>query len=229
MAEILGGGDRVRVAVAQASPILFDRPATVEKACSLIREAGSLGAAFVLLPEAYVPGYPRGLSFGAVVGSRSDDGRAQWQRLWESAVELPGPDTAALAAACRDAEVTAAVGVVERDRGTLYCSLLFFGPDGTLLGCHRKLKPTGSERLIWGEGDGSSLRVYATPAGRVGGLICWENYMPLARAALYAEGVELYLAPTADCRATWQATVRHIACEGRCIVLSGSQFVTRVM
>jgi nitrilase len=112
-------------------------------------------------------------------------------------------------------------------RGTLYCSLLYFGPDGDLLGVHRKLKPTGSERLIWGEGDGSTLKVYETGVGRFGGLICWENYMPLARMALYGQGVEVYLAPTADSRDTWQATLRHIACEGRCFVLGCNQYVTK--
>lgn len=229
MTQEMDTSRRLRVAVAQAAPVLFDRAATVEKACRLIAEAAEQGAELVLLPEAFIPAYPRGLSFGAVVGSRSEAGRRQWQRLWEQSVEVPGPDTVALGETCRAAGVVAAVGVVERARGTLYCTLLFFGPDGSLLGRHRKLKPTGSERLIWGEGDGTSLSVYPTPAGRIGGLICWENYMPLARAALYAQGVELYLAPTADCRDTWQATLRHIACEGRCFVLGCNQFVTREM
>ncbi len=123
--------------------------------------------------------------------------------------------------------------LVERDPrpygGTLYCTALYFGPDGALLGRHRKLKPTGSERLIWGEGDGSTLSAVPTPYGPFGGLICWENYMPLARYALYAQGVTLYAAPTADARETWQATIRHIACEGRCVVLAANQYVTRAM
>jgi nitrilase len=138
-----------------------------------------------------------------------------------------------LGAAARDAGINLAIGVVERDTstsgGTLYCSLLYFGPDGDLLGLHRKLKPTAAERLIWGEGDGSTLTVLDTELGKLGGLICWENYMPLARMALYSKGVELYLAPTADARDTWQATLRHIACEGRCFVLGCNQFVTRDM
>jgi nitrilase len=123
--------------------------------------------------------------------------------------------------------------VIERDaefsRGTLYCTLLYFGPDGRLLGKHRKLKPTAAERLVWGEGDGSTLTVLDTGLGKIGGLICWENYMPLARMAMYAKGVELYLAPTADARDSWQATLRHIACEGRCFVLGCNQFVTKAM
>jgi nitrilase len=125
------------------------------------------------------------------------------------------------------------MGVIEREtrgtKGTLYCTILYFGPDGALLGKHRKLKPTAAERLIWGEGDGSTLTTVETPFGRLGGLICWENYMPLARAALYEKGVELYVAPTADSRDAWQATLRHIALEGRCFVLGCNQFVTKSM
>ena len=187
----------------------------------------------MLLPEAFIPGYPRGLTFGMTVGSRTNAGRALWQLYWENAVDVPGPETEALGAAARAAELFAAVGVIERDRGrcpgTLYCTLLYIGPDGRLLGKHRKLKPTASERLIWGEGDGSTLTVLPTELGRIGGLICWENYMPLARMALYGKGVEIYLAPTADARDTWQATLRHIACEGRCFVLGANQFVTKDM
>jgi nitrilase len=146
---------------------------------------------------------------------------------------VPGPATKALGSAARTAGIHLAVGVIERGGpsagSTLYCTLLYFGPDGHLLGKHRKLKPTAAERLIWGEGDGSTLTVLDTPLGRVGGLICWENYMPLARMALYGKGVELYLAPTADARDTWQSTLRHIACEGRCFVLGCNQFVTQEM
>jgi nitrilase len=138
-----------------------------------------------------------------------------------------------LGKAAREAGAYLAIGVIERDnqysRGTLYCTLLYFSPEGRLLAKHRKLKPTAAERLIWGEGDGSTLAVVETEFGKVGGLICWENYMPLARMAMYAKGIELYLAPTADARDTWQATLRHIACEGRCFVLGCNQFVTKSM
>jgi nitrilase len=226
-------GSTVRVAVAQAGSVLFNRGRSTEKAATLIREAGSRGARLVLLPEAFIPGYPRGLSFGMKVGSRSSEGRALWQLYRDNAVDIPGPVTDALGAAAREAKLYAAVGLIERDNrnapGTLYCTLAYFGPDGALLGKHRKLKPTGSERLIWGEGDGSTLTVLPTELGRIGGLICWENYMPLARMAMYGKGVEIYLAPTADARDTWQATLRHIACEGRCFVLGANQFVTREM
>jgi nitrilase len=223
----------VKVAAVQAAPVLFNREASIEKVCRLAGDAGDKGAQVILFPEAFVPAYPRGLSFGTVVGSRSPQGRQTWQAYWENAVEVPGPATEALGAAARQAKAYLMVGVIERDsqfsRGTLYCTLLYFGPDGRLLGKHRKLKPTAAERLIWGEGDGSTLTVIDTEYGKVGGLICWENYMPLARMAMYSKGVELYLAPTADSRETWQATLRHIACEGRCFVLGCNQFVTKSM
>ena len=223
----------VKVAVVQAAPLLFDREATVAKACRLIDEAAHEGAQLVLFPEAFIPAYPRGLSFGTVVGSRSPQGRLTWQRYWANAVDVPGPATETLGKAAREAGIDLAMGIIERDsqfsRGTLYCTLLYFGPDGRLLGKHRKLKPTAAERLIWGEGDGSTLTVLDTELGRVGGLICWENYMPLARMAMYGKGVELYLAPTADQRDSWQATLRHIALEGRCFVLGCNQFVTKEM
>jgi nitrilase len=224
---------RVKVAVVQAAPMLFDREATVEKACRLTAEAATQGARLVLFPEAFIPAYPRGLSFGSVVGSRSPGGRHTWERYWRNSVDVPGPTTEILGETARKANIYLAMGIIERDsqssRGTLYCTLLYFGPQGRLLGKHRKLKPTGSERIIWGEGDGSTLTVIETELGRIGGLICWENYMPLARMVMYGKGVELYLAPTADARDTWQATLRHIACEGRCFVLGCNQFVTRDM
>jgi nitrilase len=224
---------KVRVAVVQAAPALFAREASVEKAGRLTEEAAAQGAKIVLFPEAFVPAYPRGLSFGTVVGSRSPQGRLTWEAYWANAVDIPGPATAALGAAAKHAQVYLNIGVIERDtqfsRGTLYCTLLHFAPDGRLIGKHRKLKPTAAERLIWGEGDGSTLTVVPTEYGRLGGLICWENYMPLARMAMYSQGVEIYLAPTADARPTWQATLQHIACEGRCFVLGCNQFVTKAM
>jgi nitrilase len=224
---------RFKVAVVQASPVLFNREATIEKTCRLILEAAEKDVKLILFPEAFIPAYPRGLSFGAVVGNRSSEGRRTWQRYWENAVDVPGPSVKIIGKAVREADVYLAIGVIERDtqfsQGTLYCTLLYFGPDGMLLGKHRKLKPTGSERLIWGEGDGSTLTVLETELGKIGGLICWENYMPLARMAIYSKGVELYLAPTADARDSWQSTLRHIACEGRCFVLGCNQFVTKEM
>ena len=218
------------VAVVQDASVVLDRDGSVEKAIALAREAAGNGAQLVLFPEAFVPGYPRGLSFGAIVGSRTSEGRALFRRYAENAVDVPGAETDLLAATAAELGIHLAVGVIERDEvtaGTLYCTLLLWGPDGALLNHHRKLKPTASERLIWGEGDGAGLHVVPTEIGNIGGLICWENYMPLARTALYLEGVELYLAPTADSRESWQATIRHIALEGRCFVLASNQFVTK--
>jgi nitrilase len=222
---------KVKVAVVQAAPVLFDREATIEKTCRLTAEAAAAprGAKLILFPEAFIPAYPRGLTFGTVVGSRSPQGRDTWQRYYSNAVDIPSPATEALGAAARQAKAYLVVGVIERDGGTLYCTTLYFNPDGELVGKHRKIKPTAAERLIWGEGDGSTLTVIDTEYGKVGGLICWENYMPLARMAMYSKGVELYLAPTADSRDNWQATIRHIALEGRCFVLGCNQFMTKSM
>ena len=223
----------VRAGVVQAAPVPWDREATVEKACRLIREAAAGGAQLIVFPEAYIPAYPNGLALGTKIGRRTPAGRRTWARYWANAVEIPSPATEALGRAAQEAGAYVAIGVIERDntysRGTLYCTLLYIGPDGRVLAKHRKLKPTAAERLVWGEGDGSTLPVLATEMGRLGGLICWENYMPLARAAMYAQGVDLYVAPTADSRDTWQATIRHIACEGRCFVLSCCQYLTKSM
>ncbi len=221
----------IKVAVVQAAPALFDKIASMERVDQLTGEAAEAGAQLVLFPEAFIPAYPRGMSFGTVVGSREDWGRDHWQLYWENAVEMPGQDVERLGAIAKQKAVYLVIGVVERDatHGTLYCSILYFSPDGALLHRHRKLKPTGTERLIWGEGNGGDLQVLDTPLGRLGGLICWENYMPLARMALYQQNIELYLAPTADQRESWQASMQHIACEGRCFVLSCNQFVKKDM
>jgi len=219
----------IRVAVVQAAPVLFDREATTHKAAQLIHETAANGAQLVLFPEAFIPAYPRGLSFGTVVGHRKPHGRDLWQRYYENCVPVPGPATQQLGQTAQEAGVYLVMGVVEQDGGSLYCTTLYFGPEGTLLGKHRKLKPTAAERLVWGEGDGSTLTVIDTQFGKIGGLICWENYMPLARMAMYTQGVDLYLAPTADARDTWQATLRHIACEGRCYVLGCNQFIIKEM
>lgn len=224
---------RVKAAVVQAAPVIFDKEASVEKACRLIKEAGREGANVVLLPESFIPAYPRGFTFGMRVGNRSVEGRALWKRYWENAIETDGPEIEILSKAVKEAGVFLAIGVTEREGnfggGTLYCTLLYFTPDGGFAGKHRKLKPTGTERLIWGEGDGSTLPLLSTEFGSIGGLICWENYMPLARMAMYGKGIEIYLAPNADSRDSWQATMRHIACEGRCFVLGCNQFIKKEM
>lgn len=218
--------DSIRVAVVQASPVLFDPEATIEKLAGLAAEAAQDGAKLVLFPEAFISAYPRGMDFGAVVGNRSDEGREQFRRYFESAVEIPGEAMTRLGEIAAEHAIYLVGGVIERGGNTLYCTVVFFGPDGTYLGKHRKLMPTGAERLVWGQGDGSTLPVFDTPLGRLGSVICWENYMPLLRTAMYAQGIEIYCAPTADCRDTWSATLQHIACEGRCFVLGCNQFVT---
>ena len=216
-----------RVAVIQAAPVVFDRERTLAKIEDLTADAARTGAKLALFPEAFVSGYPRGLSFGAVIGKRTPEGREQYRLYWDSAVDVPGPAVDRLAAMAADRRMHLVVGVIERDGGTLYCSVLFFADDGRYLGKHRKLMPTASERLVWGFGDGSTLPVFDTPLGRIGAVICWENYMPLLRTAMYGKNVQLYCAPTADGRDTWLPSMRHIAMEGRCFVLSCNQFIRR--
>jgi nitrilase len=214
----------MRATVIQAAPVAFDIDATLDKVERLTAEAD---ADLVVFPEAFVSCYPRGYGFGAVVGARAGEGRSWFRRYWESSIDVPGPATQRLGAIASERGCHLVIGVIERGGGTLYCTVLFFAPDGTLLGKHRKLMPTGSERLIWGFGDGSTLPVFGTPLGRLGATICWETYMPLLRMAMYRKGIQLYCAPTADARETWVASMRHIACEGRCFVLSANQFVRR--
>jgi len=215
------------VAVVQAAPVAFDTGATLAKVDARTREAAARGAKLVLFPEAFIGGYPRGMDFGATVGNRSAQGRDQYREYWENAIDVPGSAVTRLGEIAAAHAVYLVIGVIEREGGTLYCTVLFFDPQGGFLGKHRKLMPTGSERLIWGFGDGSTMPVFDTPIGKMGAVVCWENYMPLMRAAHYAKGVQLYLAPTADGRDTWLATVRHIAVEGRCFVLSSNQFMRR--
>jgi nitrilase len=219
--------ESVRVAVVQAAPVAFEVTATLAKVSALADEAANDGADLVVFPEAFVSCYPRGLTFGATVGNRTEEGRAWFRRYWESSVDVPGPATTRLGSIARSIGAHLVIGVIERDRGTLYCTALTFGPSGDLLGKHRKLMPTAAERLVWGFGDGSTMPVYDTEIGRIGTVICWENYMPLMRMHMYSQGVQLYCAPTADARDTWVASMRHIAVEGRCFVLSANQFALR--
>jgi nitrilase len=217
----------VRAAVVQAAPVAFDRERTLEKVRRLTAEAADQGTQLVVFPEAFVSAYPRGLTFGAVVGNRTAEGREQYRCYWDSAVDVPGPAVDLLADIARQYRVYLVVGVIERDGGTLYCTALFFSSEGCYLGKHRKVMPTAAERLVWGFGDGSTLPVFETPLGRLGAVICWENYMPLLRMTMYGKGIQLYCAPTADGRDSWIATMQHIALEGRCFVLSCNQFARR--
>ena len=217
-----------RVAVVQAQPFLFDSRKTIEKMWNLVEGLKKESPVLVLFPEAFLPGYPRGLSFGAVVGNRTEAGRKQFARYYSQSIAENDKHFKELQKMALSIGAELAVGVVEKEvsSGSLYCSLFYFGSDGRYLGKHRKLKPTGSERLIWGEGDGSTMPVFDSGYGIYGGLICWENYMPLARMAMYQQGIQIYLAPTADCRDSWQTTLQHIATEGRCYVLGCNQLIT---
>lgn len=205
----------VTVAAVQAAPVYLDREATVDVLTGQIEEAAAQGARLVVFPEAIIPGYPDW------VWRRPPWSDRDWyERLYDQAVDIPGPATDRLAAAARHAGVWAAVGVSERvPSGTLYNTLLYLNPGGHVAGIHRKLMPTGGERTVWGQGDASTLTVLDTPFGRVGGLICWENLMPLARAAVYRQGVDIYLAPTWDNSDAWVPTLRHIAREARAFVI----------
>ena len=216
-----------KVAVVQAAPSLFDTQETLHRFEKLLSEATSAGAELVVFPEAFVGGYPKGATFGATVGARSDEGRALFARYRRSAIDIPGQDFDRLRSVVVTHKVHVVVGAIERAGNTLYCSSLLFAPDGTVLGHHRKLVPTGAERLIWGQGDASDIAVIHTDLGRIGMAICWENYMPLYRSELYRQGVQLYVAPTVDSRDTWASTMRHIAVEGRCFVLSATQYAVR--
>ncbi|MFT8423464.1 MAG: carbon-nitrogen hydrolase family protein [Gluconacetobacter sp.] len=216
-----------RVAVIQAGTSLFDTPRTLERMEAHCAEAGAQGVELAVFPEAYIGGYPKGLTFGAVVGSRFPAGRDAYLRYWKAAISVPGVETARIGSFAAGMKAHLVVGVIERDGATLYCTALFFGPDGALLGKHRKLMPTGSERLIWGQGDGSTIPVFETALGRIGAAICWENYMPDLRQSMYAKGINLWCAPTVDEREIWQASMRHIAYEGRTFVLSACQYMTR--
>ncbi len=214
---------KVRAAAVQAEPAVLDREATVEKACRLIAEAAGKGANLIVFPEAFIPCYVnssvwgRGMArFGASAAKRA------WSRLWHNSVEIPGPATDRLCRAAKSAGATVVMGVNEREErsGSLYNTLLFLAPDGTILGKHRKLVPTNHERMIHAPGDGSTLRVFQTPAGRIGGLVCWENWMPLARFALYGQGEQIHVASNADDREIFLVNARNTAVEGRVFVLS---------
>jgi nitrilase len=217
----------VRVGVVQAGAVPFDAAGCIDKAVRLTAEAAAAGAKVILFPEAFVGGYPKGLNYGLVVGARDAAGREEFRLYLEQAIDVPGPETMRLGEAAAAAHSYVVMGVIERDMGTCYCTVLFFGPEGGLLGKHRKLMPTALERMIWGFGDGSTLTAIESPYGRIGSVICWENYMPMLRMAMYSKNIALYCAPTADDRDTWLPSMRHVALEGRCFVLTACQFLRK--
>jgi len=199
----------------------------VDKAVRFIQEAAATGTPVIVFPEAFMGAYPKGVNDGVVVGARDPAGREEFRLYLDAAIDVPGPQTSRLgeAAAAQGSDVV--MGAIERGGGTCYCPVLFFAPDGTLLGKHRKRMPTALERMIWGCGDGSTLTVVESPYGQIGSVICWENDRPRRRMAMNAKQVALYCAPTADDWDTWLATMQHSALEGRCFVLPANAYASR--
>ncbi len=222
---------KVKVAVIQESPVFFNKEASLRQVASLSKQYAADGCQLLVFPESFVPGYPRGFTFGATIGNRTSKGRDLYAQYHANSVVLEGKDLEFLEKTARENKVYLVLGITEKEpiNGSLYCAMIYLSPTSGLLGVHRKIKPTGTERIVWAEGDASSLVTFDTPVGRLGGLICWENYMPLARVSMYRKGVQIYLAPTADARTEWIATLQHIALEGRCYVLGCNQYFTRSM
>ena len=222
---------KVKVTLIQDSPVFFDKEATLQKVETLTKEHAAKGSELIVFPESFVPGYPRGFMFGTKVGSRTEEGKDTFATYYDNSFDIESEDLSRMEKLANTNNVYIILGVTERKaiNGTLYCSMLYISPKVGLLGIHRKIKPTGFERIIWGEAGGEGLVTFHTDIGKLGGLICWENYMPEARMAMYKQGVEIYVAPTADSRDNWTATMQHIALEGRCFVLGCNQFFTKSM
>ena len=222
--------DTCRIAVVQCAPVMFDKTACTDKVLALTREAAANGAELIVFPELMIPGYPYGMTFGFTVGSRGADGRKDWKLYYDNSILVPGEETERMAQAARETGAYLSVGVSERDAvsGTLYNTNLVFSPDGEMT-VHRKLKPTGSERVVWGDADKHYFPVTDSPWGPIGSLICWESYMPLARVALYEKGVTLYISPNTNDNEEWQSTIRHIAIEGHCYFINCDMYFTRDM
>jgi nitrilase len=220
-----------KVAVVQDAPIFFDKVATLQKVQTIAKQYAKEGCNLIVFPESFVPGYPRGFSFGATIGSRTDEGRQHYADYYNNSFDLETDDLTRLETLSKEQNIYIVIGVTEKQQtnGSLYCSMLYISPTKGLLGVHRKIKPTGTERLIWAEAGAESLVTFDTKIGKLGGLICWENYMPLARMSMYLKGVEIYIAPTADSREQWTATMQQIALEGRCFVLGCNQYMTTSM
>ena len=220
---------KLKVGVVQLEPALFDAAGSLERLLRFADEAALGGAELVVFPELAIPGYPYGLSFGFTVGRRDESRRPDWARYAASSITVPGPETEALCKKAAERHIWLSAGISERDAvtGTLYNSNLIITPEGRLHSCHRKLKPTGAERVVWGDADRAYFPVAETPWGNMGALICWESYMPLARAALYQKGVTLYISPNTNDNPEWQDTARHIALEGSCYFINCDMIITR--
>jgi len=222
---------KVKVGVVQEHPVFFDKEGTIDKIETLLSENVKEAYDLMVFPESFIPGYPRGFTFGATIGKRSEEGRQLYAEYHKNSLDLQSDSLVRLEKLSRIYKTYLVIGVTESNasNGSLHCSMLYISPTKGLLGVHRKIKPTGTERVVWSEATGEDLVTYKTGIGKLGGLICWENYMPLARMAMYQKGVEIYIAPTADARESWVASMRHIALEGRCFVLGCNQFITKDM
>ncbi|MBT8282316.1 MAG: carbon-nitrogen hydrolase family protein, partial [Muriicola sp.] len=222
---------KVKVGVVQDYPVFFDREKTLDKMESILSDHAKDGYQLMVFPESFIPGYPRGFTFGAKVGKRTEAGKSLYAEYHSQSVDLKGPDLKRLERLSKTYKTYLVVGITERSdtNGSLFCSMLYISPENGLMGVHRKIKPTGTERVIWSEASGEDLVTFNTGIGKLGGLICWENYMPLARMAMYQQGIEIYIAPTADARESWVVSMRHIALEGRCFVLGCNQYINRSM
>ncbi len=222
---------KIKVGVIQESPAFFDKEQTLQKLESLVQTYARKGCELLVFPESFIPGYPRGFDFGAKIGSRTDEGRQLYAEYRSKSIDLESEDRQRLENISKENDVFLVIGATEKNNinSSLHCAMIYLSPTHGLLGVHRKIKPTGTERLIWAEAAGESLVTFQTRIGKLGGLICWENYMPLARMSMYEKGVEIYIAPTADSREEWTTTMKHIALEGRCFVLGCNQYYTKSM
>ncbi len=217
-----------RAAVVQAEPVMFDKEASLKKALRYLEEAAAQKAELIVFPELFIPGYPIGMNFGFSMGKRTEAGRSDWMRYYNASVVAGGEEFQQLAEAAKQYGAYISIGFSERDAviGTLYNSNAIFSPDGSWQ-VHRKLKPTGSERVVWGDANCGYFPVTETPWGPIGSLICWESYMPLARVALYQKGITIYISPNTNDNPEWQDTIRHIAIEGKCYFINADMLVRR--
>ena len=222
--------DTCKLALVQAAPVMFDKDKGVEKIIALIGEAAAKGAELIVFPELFIPGYPYGMTYGFTVGSRSRAGREDWKTYYDNSILADGAEMQSIVDCAKEHSVYVSVGYSERDAvtATLYNSNVMIAPDGQTMN-HRKLKPTGSERVVWGDADKDFFPVMETPWGPMGNLICWESYMPLARVALYQKGVALYISPNTNDNEEWQNTIRHIAIEGHCFFINADMYFTKDM
>lgn len=218
-----------KLALVQAEPVMFNKELGTAKVIQLIEEAAESEANLIVFPELFIPGYPAGMNFGFSVGKRTEKGRKEWKKYYDNSCVIPGAETEKIGQAAKVAQAYVSIGISERDQltDTLYNSNVIFSPAGEIVAVHRKLKPTGSERVVWGDANKGYFPIVSSPWGNMGSLICWESYMPLARAALYQKGVSLYISPNTNDNPEWQATIQHIAIEGHCYFINADMLITK--